>query len=145
MVLDNRQYVFPIANTNSGGNIETQAKSVTITQNGSTRVLPDSGKTLSSVTITVDVQSATNEFPIVINAALPSVSWQNNTLTLDRNTIPQLEKITANSNILLYPNEGSGEKFFDSGITISSISDGEIVLSRTIDGGDLSIQVIILN
>lgn len=43
----------------SGGGKPEQTKSVTITENGTTTVTPDAGKTLSSVGITVNVASGT--------------------------------------------------------------------------------------
>lgn len=144
MVLDKTPYVFPVANVGASGT-ETQDKSVTITENGVTRVVPDSGKTLSGVTITVDVASATSEFPIVLNVNIPTASWSNNSLTINSESAAKMEKVTPSSDILLYPNSGSGDNFFDGGVAISSISNGEIVLSRTTDSGDLSIQIIILN
>ena len=44
--------------TSSGGGKEEQAKSVTITENGTTTITPDEGKTLSSVTVNTAVSSS---------------------------------------------------------------------------------------
>lgn len=42
--------------SSSGGGKEEQTKSVTITENGTTTVTPDEGKTLSSVTVNTEVE-----------------------------------------------------------------------------------------
>lgn len=44
-----------ISSSSSGGGKEEQTKSVTITENGTTTITPDEGKTLSSVNVTTSV------------------------------------------------------------------------------------------
>ena len=44
-----------VLSSSSGDSKEEQEKNVTITENGTTEVMPDSGKTLSKVTITTNV------------------------------------------------------------------------------------------
>lgn len=98
MVLGDKQYVFPIESVNSGGTGETQTKSVTITENGTTRVVPDSGKTLSSVLITVDVAGLDSFIPVgktipqyygepTPAQMFPNTSWEINTAMQGRTII----------------------------------------------------------
>lgn len=47
-----------ISSSSSGGGKEEQTKSVTITENGTTTITPDEGKTLASVTVNTAVSSS---------------------------------------------------------------------------------------
>ena len=48
-----------ISSSSSGGGKEEQTKSVTITENGTTTITPDEGKTLSSVEVNTEVSGGT--------------------------------------------------------------------------------------
>ena len=60
---------------------ETQEKSVTITQNGTTEITPDAGYTLSKATVNVNVSSGGSEY----NAAIPSIDNTSGSAYIYRN------------------------------------------------------------
>ena len=63
-----------------GGGKEEQTKSVTITENGTTTITPDEGKTLASVTVNTEVSGGTVVSAVGKSVYFKSIDYQNWTI-----------------------------------------------------------------
>ena len=69
-----------ISSSSSGGGKEEQTKSVTITENGTTTITPDEGKTLASVTVNTEVSGGTVVSAVGKSVYFKSIDYQNWTI-----------------------------------------------------------------
>lgn len=87
----------------SGGGKPTQTKNVTIDENGTTNIVPDSGYTLSQVTVNVDVEDTPTQVKSI------DVT-ENGTTEVTPDSGYALSKVTVNTNVAT---SGGGESDID--------------------------------